>query len=365
MPPKSTKTKLAPLATVASAIKPEKTEWIWPGWIAVGCVTVIAGYPGIGKSQILAALAANVSRGETWPCGGGSAPKGDVVMLIGEADLAKDIRPLLMAMNADLDRVHLIGENGDRKHKPINLFDHEDLNRVAREVNRTKNPKVLIIDPIGAFADSRVYNGVAARQLLANLTCGAKKCEIAIVLICHLTRSGGRNALSMIAGSSAIAAASRAVHLATNDEPGSEWRILACVKNNLAPDNVALRYRIEPKEVAGGIATTRLVWNKHALQMTADEALAKSKGNGAKPTQPRAIDELLKGLLADGKRATKEIFEKGKLSEFTEKQLRTAAARLGVVKTNTGYGQAKRWFWELPATKSSKVKQPQLVLRRK
>jgi hypothetical protein len=153
----------------------------------------------------------------------------------------------------------------------------------------------------------------------------------------------------MIAGSSAIAAAARAIYLATYGEPSSKRQILACVKNNLAPRNVALQYRIKHETVDGEIATSRVAWNKTTLQMTADEALAKSRVNSSKPTQPPAVDELVKGLLADGKRAASEIFAKGEHSGFTPKQLGGAAKRLAVVRTNTGYGPSKKWFWELPA----------------
>ncbi len=274
-------------------------------------------------------------------------------MLVGEDDLAERTMPLLLAANANLARIHLIGDHGEPNYKPINLLDDEDLKRLGREVNRTENPKLLVIDPIGAFVNSRVNNASAARQLLAKLTRGAKISGIAIVLICHVTKSGGKNALSMIAGSSAIAAAARAVYLVLRGAPGSKWQILACAKNNLGVDNIALRYCIKAEEVAGGVATTRIVWNKYPVQMTADEALAKSKVNGAKPTQPRAVDELLKGLLANGKRATAKIFEKGEESGFTPRQLRTAAARLQVVVTNTGFGATKRWFWEAPRVRKS------------
>jgi putative DNA primase/helicase len=340
--------KSKPLAKMASAIKPEKTDWVWDGRIAKGRITVIAGDPGIGKSQLAVMLAAKVSRGGKWPCGEGSAPTGDVVMLIGEDDLATRIRPLLMAANANLNRIHLIGEHDGADYKPINLFDAKDRYRVGDEIARAKNPQLLIIDPITAFADSRVNNGTAARQLVAELTRGAKHFGIAIVLICHLTKSGGRNALSMIAGSSAIGAAPRAVFLVLR-EPDSKYRIFACAKIDSGKYNIALRYRIDAEEVAEGIATTRIVWNRHPLQMMADEALAKARVNGTKPTRPRPVEEFVKRLLVDGKRATREIFEKGEQSGFSEKQFRTAAKHLGVQHTNTGGPRNKKWFWELPA----------------
>jgi predicted ATP-dependent serine protease len=355
MPKKSKKAKRkqAPLGRLASAIKPKKTDWVWEGRIAKGRVTVIAGDPGIGKSQIAAKLAATVSRGGKWPCGEGSAPEGDVVMLIGEDDLDTRIRPLLMAANANLNRVRLIGDHDDQNDTPINLFDEKDSDRIGDAIARTKNPQLVIIDPIIAFADSRVNNGTAARQLLAKFTRAAKHYNIAIVLICHLTKSGGRNALAMIAGSSAIGAAARAVYLATDGEPGSKWQVLACAKTNVGPLNMALQYRIKRERVEGRIATSRVAWNKNTLQITADEALARARINGAKPKQPRPVEELLKGLLADGKRAASEILVKGEQSGYTPKQLRTAARNLGVQHTNTGGPTTKKWFWELPPAPKS------------
>jgi putative DNA primase/helicase len=337
--------KSKPLARVASSIKAEKIDWVWDGRIAKGRVTVIAGDPGIGKSQIAVTLAAKVSTGGKWPNGEGSPPEGDVVMLIGEDDLATRIKPLLMAANANVKRVHLFGNDG-ADHKPINLFDAEDHDAIAKTLARAKNPQLLIIDPITAFADSRLNNGTAARQLLAELTVGAKSWGIAVVLICHLTKNSGRNALSMIAGSSAIGAAPRAVFLVLR-EPDSKWRIFACVKIDSGKYNIALRYCIKPAEVAGGVATTRIVWHKEPLRMTADEAIAKAKVNGAKQTRP--VEEFVKGLLADGKCAASEILAKGEQSGFTPKQLRKAAKDLGVQHTNTGGPKTKKWFWELPA----------------
>jgi putative DNA primase/helicase len=343
---KNAKPKQAPLGRLASAIKPEKTVWIWKDLIAEGCVTVIAGNPGTAKSQIAVTLAAKVSKRGTWPCGGGSAPEGDVVMLIGEDDLAKRIRPLLMAAKANLDRIHLIGEHDDLDYKPIDLSDVEDFDRLCLAIENTRRPKLLIIDPASAFFGHAASNMGGARKLITKLNHWAKYYEIGIVLICHLTRSGGKSALSMIGGSYAIPAAARAVYMAMDDKPGSKYRFLTCVKNNLAPQNITLRYRVETKKV-GGFATTRIMWHPKPLRMTADEALAKAKVNGS--TQPRAIDAFLKGLLVDGKHGASEIFVQGKQFGFTERQLRAAAKGLAVVKTNTGYGQSKKWFWELPA----------------
>jgi putative DNA primase/helicase len=339
--------KSKPLGITASDIKPEKTVWIWKDLIAEGCVTVVAGYPGTAKSQIAGMLAAKVSKGGTWPCGGGSAPEGDVVMLISEDDLGKTILPRLRAANANLERVHFFGQHDDPDHEPIDLSNPEDFDRIGLFIEKQRRTKLLIVDPASAFFGHAANNMGSARKLVTQLNHWANHWGIGIVLVCHLTRSGGKKALSMIGGSSAIPAVARAVYMAMDGKPGSKYRLLACVKNNLARGNITLRYRIETKRAAG-LETTRIMWHPKRLQMTADEALAKVRGNGSKAA-PRPVEELLKGLLANGKRAVSEVVAKGKASGFTKKRLDTAAKHLAVVKTNTGYGQSKKWFWELPA----------------
>jgi putative DNA primase/helicase len=319
---------------------------MWRERIALGSVSLIAGEPGLGKSQIAATMAAKVSSGGKWPLKEGSAPEGDVFMLIGEDDFATTVKPRLMAAEANLDRIHLVGNGLDPESDSFNLID--DLHKLWISIKNAEDPKLLIIDPVSAFLGPHINDHGRARQLLSELDSSARQYGIAIVLIAHLTKNGRGSALSRIGGSTAIGAAVRAAHMVMRGAPGSEWQIFACAKINLAANNSALQFRVKP-ETVDDIKTTRIAWHKDCLEMTADEALALSRPAAAKPTQARAIDELLKGLLADGKRAVSEIFAKGEKSGFTEKQLRMAAARLGVVKTNKGFAQSKKWFWELPA----------------
>src|SRR5262249_32549358 len=61
-------------------IEPHQVDWLWPGRLACGKVTLIAGDPGIGKSQVTIDLAARVSTGAYWP-DEGCAPSGSVLVL--------------------------------------------------------------------------------------------------------------------------------------------------------------------------------------------------------------------------------------------------------------------------------------------
>src|SRR5437899_8209744 len=60
----------------AADITPEPVEWLWPGRIAIGKQTLLAGEAGLGKSQVTIELAAAVTNGGHWPCDEGRAPLG-------------------------------------------------------------------------------------------------------------------------------------------------------------------------------------------------------------------------------------------------------------------------------------------------
>lgn len=71
-------------------------NWLWPDRIACGKVTLIAGNPGLGKSQITAMLAAHVTKGIAWPdLPDTPITTGSVVFLSAEDDPADTILPRL------------------------------------------------------------------------------------------------------------------------------------------------------------------------------------------------------------------------------------------------------------------------------
>jgi predicted ATP-dependent serine protease len=62
-PPQSGSSSKCELNTVlASEVTPKKIEWIWQGRIALGKQTLIAGEPGVGKSQVIDSIVAPSQR---------------------------------------------------------------------------------------------------------------------------------------------------------------------------------------------------------------------------------------------------------------------------------------------------------------
>ena len=93
----------------------EPIEWLWPGRIAIGKVTVLAGDGGLGKSTVLFDLAARLSRGDHWPVSPERAPVRSSVILSSEDDAADTIKPRLAAAGADMTKIHVVDMVRDRR----------------------------------------------------------------------------------------------------------------------------------------------------------------------------------------------------------------------------------------------------------
>ena len=77
-------------------------DWLWPGRIPLGKLTLLAGDPGLGKSFVTLDMAARVSRGEGWPdMPLLKQPAGHVVLFNCEDDLGDTIAPRLDRLKAD------------------------------------------------------------------------------------------------------------------------------------------------------------------------------------------------------------------------------------------------------------------------
>jgi AAA domain len=73
-----------------SDIAPEKIEWLWPGRMAIGKLTLMAGEPGLGKSQVALGVAAAVTTSGRWPNSENDyAPSGSVIILSAEDGLGR------------------------------------------------------------------------------------------------------------------------------------------------------------------------------------------------------------------------------------------------------------------------------------
>src|SRR5262245_40616470 len=135
----------------AADIKPEKIDWLWEERLPLGKCVLVAGEGGLGKSMLLAWIAAAVTRGKEWPCGEGQSRCGSVIMLSAEDDAADTIVPRLIAADADCSKVHILEavREDDEGHRSFNL--QVDLPELEKTLERLNDAALVIIDPITSY----------------------------------------------------------------------------------------------------------------------------------------------------------------------------------------------------------------------
>ena len=267
----------------ASDVTVEPVRWLWPGRVALGKLTIIAGHPDCGKSFISCDMAARVTTGSAWPDGADAAPVGSVVILDTEDGQADTIRPRLDWCGADPAKVALMKavREGDGPEAGFNLSHH--LPALEGLLDELGDCRLVVINPITAHLggiDSHKQTDV--RGVLAPLAALADRRGVAVVLVSHLAKGGSGNALSRVSGSGGFGAAARAAWGVIKDPRGADEdaepavksrRLLVQLKNNLAPDPGGLGFAITPlNDEPFGPARVR--WEPGTVTETADRLFA-------------------------------------------------------------------------------------------
>jgi hypothetical protein len=337
-----------PSLVKVSTVEAAPIKWLWPARMAIGKVTLIAGHPGLGKSQLTAYLAAQVTTGKFWPAGEGRAPIGDAIMLSAEDDLADTIRPRLEAAGANIERVHILKSVRDGDvDRGFNLA--RDLAALQLALTSVGNVKLVIVDPVTAYlGGTDTHKTGDVRAVLAPVAELASQYGVAIVAVSHLNKGGGGEAMARITGSLAFVAAVRAAFLVQKDPEDAKRRLFQPIKNNLGIDDLGLAFRIGEREVARGIRAPVIEWEAEHITITADEVLAAVGGqDGEDGGALREAVHFLQTLLAAGPVSQKTIKADASANSISEKTLRRAKSKLGVVARKNGMEGG--WTWELPA----------------
>ena len=259
----------------ASAIPRETVEWVWPGRIPAGKLTVIEGDPATAKSTMTLDLAARVTTGAAWPDGERGRAPASVLLLSAEDGWGDTIRPRLEAAGADLDRcICVAAREVDGEHGPIlrPVVLPDDIAWIARLIERSDSAMV-IVDVLAAYLSDRIdsHKDQSVRRLLHLLALAAANTGAAVILIRHHNKAAGAPALYRGGGSIGIIGAARAAYAVIRDPDDADHRLLATVKSNLAAEAPTWGYAlVEVPEL--GVA--RLDWDGEADQRSASELLA-------------------------------------------------------------------------------------------
>lgn len=329
-----------------SDVEPEMVEWLWPGRIPLGKLTILDGDPGLGKSMVTCDIAARVSTGREMPDGTFGDLDGPVgvVLLSAEDGLADTIRPRLNAAGADCTRIAALTHVVEKETGLMKAPSVADLHEIEVAIFATE-AKLVIIDPVVAYLPEKTksHNDQDVRRVLAPLAQLAERNHVAIWLLRHLNKAPGGNPLYRGGGSIAFIGAVRSGLIAAQDpeDDTGERRIIASTKSNLARAAQALAYHVETAE--NGAA--RIVWEGMSDQTAS--SLLTSIDPDEKSQLAEAV-EFLRDLLLDGEVKSTEVQARSKAAGVSFTTLKRAKIKLKVKAERRGMITDAHWVWVMP-----------------
>ena len=350
------------LVTRLSELKTWPLNWLWPGRIARGKLTLIGGPAGSGKSALATKIVATVTTGGAWPCHEGSAPQGSVILVCPHGD--PDIVALRMkAAGANAGNVHMIREvQGSKGPRPFDVAT--DLPFLDATLRTIKQVRLIMIDAINLPSGRAAAQ--ATRALLDPIAALAKDHDVSIVAITQAP--GGEGAgRKLISFDPAALASVRSAFLVEIDPADEKRRLLLQVKNEFAPDAGTLGFRIAAHVFEAGQIAARIAFEPQHDPVSARQFFARQT-RGFDSAKVEAI-EFLRDLL-------------GGASELSIRQVEDAARAVGLVKASQGLAQSRvlrearmamglkvartasgaDWVWAKPARQQAKQAQPQAQL---
>lgn len=327
-------------------------DWLWPERVARGKLTMLAGHPGLGKSQVTISIAATVSTGGRWPLKAGETKPGRVVFLSAEDDPADTIRPRMEAVGADLSRVIVLDAvsaktaEGQETQRTFHLGS--DLQRLENLIAGFADVALIVIDPISSYlGGTDTHRNADVRSVLAPLSDLAEKHRVAVICVSHLNKGRSGRAIERVTGSMAFVAAARSAYGVVEDPEDGDRRLLLPTKNNLAKGGDGLAFRVEGVTLPSGIETSRVVWDPEPVTITADEAFA-AESNFEEQSALASAKEFLEVLLAEGAVPAKEVFRQANDNGHSTSTIRRAKKTMKIALSREGFGPGSFLKWKLP-----------------
>lgn len=332
-----------------SSVQEKKINWLWKDKLAFGKITLFAGEPGVGKSQLLLYIASIVSKGEKFHFESQACEPQNVLIISGEDSADDTIKPRLMALNADLDRVHFvkgikrIDKSGHPYFDAICLIEHLAELEIKIKEN---NYKFIIVDPIALYLGSVDENkNKEIRAALGQLTALAERHGVSLILNSHFSKPGtsNKNAINRVMGSIGFAAAARMVFGIMKDPENPDRRLFLTIKNNIGQDKEGLAYNIKSVLLNGGIETSRVEWLNERVSQTANEILNTDNADSPKVGEAK---EFLEELLKNGSVSLTEIRSQAEQKGISVSRLYKAKEVLKIYE-NISIGSKRGKIWSL------------------
>jgi RecA-family ATPase len=324
-------------------------RWGWEDRLPAAHLSLIPGREGIGKSLLVIWITAQVTRG-TLPGVFYGSPR-PVIYAASEDSWAHTIVPRLIAAGADLELVHRVEVEDIETSMRIGLTVPRHCELLAAEVKR-REVAMIALDPLMSMVDCAVdtHNDREMRTVLEPVVTLADDTGCMIVGLAHFNKSATDDPLTLVTGSRAFTAVSRAVIAVARDlDTDDRSCVISQVKNNLGRlDLPNLTYVITSAvvETAEGDAKVgRLHFTGESARSVQD--ILADAGDPIGRTERAECAEWLRSELTAGPRRTKEIEAEGKERGFSQRTQWRARKQLGVQAEQLATGPKGRNEWWL------------------
>mgnify|MGYP006069474049 CR=1 FL=1 len=298
----------------------EEPEWLVPGWIPRGQISLIAADGGVGKTTLWCHIIAALSCGRTCildPPGVVRDPL-RIAFMTTEDSVRKKLRRKLRLAGANMGNIITPDFVGDRSGLLHRLkFGSPEMERALRYFK----PALCVFDPVQGFTPPKVNMGSRneMRDCMAPLITIGEELNTTSLIVCHTNKRKGAYGRDRIADSADLWDISRSVLMAgPTEEQGI--RYLSNEKNNYAPLQDTVLFTIDKDEQ---IRRTGTSWKRDRdYILDADLARSRPKREDCKAFLLRTIGE------AGGSMATKELEEAAQKAGYAAKTIRNAKEEL-------------------------------------
>lgn len=275
-------------------VQTESVDWLVPGLIARGEISLIGADGGTGKgiyySQMIAAVTTG-KQNDFFP----DPPKapGKVLILSGEDDPRKVLRPRLLAAGANLNNVEVVtSESYYSKKGELLTIDSESL---RLKIEKMK-PDLVINDPLQAFLppDVQMCNRNEMRGAITPFKSFCAAVNAAGLTVCHTNKKSNVAGRQRLSDSSDLWDLSRCVVMLGYSK--ADEAVYASVeKNSYAAKPMTTLFEIQGTQVEG-VKTAVAVYKGRTDRRDADFVLQKATRQAA--TKDAAKDAILAALEA-------------------------------------------------------------------
>ena len=327
--------------TTASEVTMKPIDWIWDGMLAKGKVHMLSGNGGRGKTTLMLALSALITRGAKFPNAASCNEPAHVLYISGEDSMSDTLVPRFAACDGDCSLFHVSEKPLASSGEYLAIGEHcAELKLI---VDRYK-PALLTIDPVTAFCGRGTDNNNATdiRVIMARLQELATSTGTAVMVLNHMTkpRGDGRDSamVGRVLGSGAWVHAARLVWGVIEEESGD--RFLGLLKSNLGALEHVYPYAIHQGLVEDVMAQRATIGARAEGERLTNYQDFEITQHGAKTTE---VEVQIRELLADGPKSKQEIIDS--CIGVGSRTIERVAKELGVKTMRTGiHGRA---VWEL------------------